>query len=71
MLWRFPKLVPEPRVIDDQIVSYIDIYRTLAEIIGDTDLRCGEAPDSRSLVKVLNGTGKVSGPIVHHSVFQG
>ena len=54
-LWRYPKMFKEPKVIKDSIVSYVDLYRTLAEIIGDKDLACNEAPDSRSLVEVLKG----------------
>ena len=44
-LWRWPKMW-QPKVIEDpQIpVSYVDIYRTLADIIG-AKLPCNEAPD--------------------------
>ena len=36
------------KVINDRVVSYIDLYRTLADIIG-SDLEENEAPDSVSL----------------------
>ena len=55
LLWRWPARW-QPRVVDDPTipVSYVDIYRTLADIIG-ADLPCNEAPDSRSLLTLLDG----------------
>ena len=67
-------MIKEPRVIANTTVSHIDIYRTLAEIIGDRELPCNEAPDSRSLLQILNGKVDQIGhgqPVVHHSIFQG
>ena len=55
-LWRWPARW-QPRVVADPAipVSYLDVYRTLADIIGAT-LPCNEAPDSRSLISLLDGT---------------
>ena len=64
-------MITKPRVIKDATVSFIDVYRTLAEIIGDRDLPCNEAPDSRSLIQILKNKGTVRGPVIHHSIFQG
>ena len=36
-------------------VSYLDVYETLADLIG-TKTACNEAPDSRSLMTLLEGT---------------
>ena len=38
----------------ESLVSYIDVYATLADIIG-YKLNCNEAPDSRSLFPILKG----------------
>ena len=35
-------------------VSYLDVYQTLADLIG-TKTECNEAPDSRSLMTLLKG----------------
>ena len=71
-LWRYPKMIKKPRVDPNSIVTYIDVYRTLAEMIGDPDLACNEAPDSRSLVGLLTGEQEVMNEtVVLHSVFQG
>lgn len=71
-LWKYPRLIKEPRVVRDSIVSYVDVFRTLAELIGDVFQPCNEAPDSRSLVQVLLGQGApLREPLLQHSVFQG
>lgn len=73
MLWRYPRMIKEPRVLQNVTVSHIDVYRTLADIIGDENLPCNEAPDSRSLIQLLNGKANGIGEkvMVHHSIFQG
>jgi arylsulfatase A len=58
-MWRFPKMFP-PQVNEDSVVSYVDVYRTLAELIGYTP-KCNEGPDSRSLVQVLKGDNHFNG----------
>jgi len=74
-LWRLPSRFP-PRTIYDpkNPVSMVDIYATLAELIG-YDLDCNEAPDSRSLVQYLE-TGEPTEeikkkPIMTHSNIRG
>jgi len=51
--WWFPKQF-KPKTVQDQPVSYVDIYRTFADIIGYA-APCNEAPDSRSLRSILTG----------------
>ena len=46
-----PKVVEDPSIP----VSYLDVYETLADLIG-TKTACNEAPDSRSLMTLLEGT---------------
>jgi len=58
MLWRYPKLFKKPRIDRDAIVSYLDVFKTLADIIGDFILPCNEAPDSRSMLPILVDEGK-------------
>jgi arylsulfatase A len=58
-IWRFPKMFP-PQVNENSIVSYVDVYRTLADVIGYTP-KCNEGPDSRSLVSVLKGNAHFNG----------
>ena len=54
------------------IVSYVDVYKTLAEFIGDQNVPCNEAPDSRSLFNVLTKDDVIlREPMMQHSVFQG
>jgi len=50
-------------------VSYIDVYATLADVIG-SEMACNEAPDSRSLVPVIEKDVKFLKPnlILHHAV---
>ena len=42
-------------IVKIQKVSYIDVYATMADIIG-TKRKCNEAPDSRSLLKLIEGS---------------
>jgi len=56
-LWRWPARWSQREVNDPTMpVSYVDVYRTLAEIIG-AELPCNEAPDSRSILTLLDGKG--------------
>jgi len=77
MLWRYPKLFKKPRTDHDAHVSYLDVFKTLADIIGDFNLPCNEAPDSRSLLPILVGEGTpeeravFNEPQLQHSVYQG
>ena len=70
-MWRWPERF-SPRLVEDEVVSYVDVYRTLADIIGATPT-CYEGPDSRSLVPVLTGTGPIEGnqAILTHAVYDG
>ena len=68
-IWNYPNGL-KPKVVEKETGTYVDVYRTLADLIG-IDVSCNEAPDSRSLMGVLNGSDSVHGPIVHHSVYQG
>jgi len=54
-LWRYPNGWT-PKVVDNPSmpVSYLDVYKTLADLIG-TKTECNEAPDSRSLMTLLKG----------------
>ena len=62
-IWNYPNGF-KPKVISDQTVSYVDVYRTLADVIDPRRrLPCNEAPDSRSILKTLTGRGKVSGDV--------
>lgn len=67
MIWHWPEGI-NPGENTENVVSYIDIYATLAKIIG-VDLKCNQAPDSRNLVPLIK---KMSGfdekPIVHHGL---
>ena len=77
MLWRYPKLFKKPRTDHDAHVSFLDVFKTLADLIGDFNLPCNEAPDSRSMLPILTGEGTAEeravfhGPHLQHSVFQG
>ena len=33
-IFHYPKGIKQPKVVDDTVVSYIDLYRTLGEVIG-------------------------------------
>ena len=70
-MWRWPGGFG-PRLVEDHVVSYVDVYRTLAEIIGASP-KCNEGPDSRSLVPILTGTGEIRGTkaILTHAVYDG
>ena len=70
-MWRWPGKL-SPRLIEDEIVSYVDVYRTLADIIGAAP-KCYEGPDSRSLLPVLTGAGKIEGnqAILTHALYEG
>ena len=48
------------------MVSYIDVYSTLAEII-DYKMNCNEAPDSRSLMPLFKGDLIKPRRIIHHA----
>jgi len=56
-------------IIKIRKVSYIDVYATMADIIG-TKRKCNEAPDSRSLLKLIEDDDKELRPnhILHHAV---
>ena len=58
--------------MQDHVVSYVDVYRTLAEIINVTP-KCYEGPDSRSLLPILEGEGELMGnkAILTHAVYDG
>ena len=58
-MWRFPKMFPS-QVNENSVVSYVDVYRTLADLIGYTP-ECNEGPDSRSLMSVLKGNKSFDG----------
>ena len=70
-MWRWPGRL-SPRLVEDEVVSYVDVYRTLADIIGAVP-KCYEGPDSRSLLPVLTGAGKIEGnqAILTHAVYDG
>jgi len=68
-IWNYPGQF-QPKVVDDQTVTYIDVYRTLADMTG-IPLKCNEAPDSRSIMGILQGSADVDGPVIHHSVKHG
>jgi arylsulfatase A len=53
MIWKWPRGI-ESGVDNKSLVSYIDVYATLADMIG-YELNCNEAPDSRSLFPILKG----------------
>ena len=44
MIWHWPKGI-QPGLNDQSTVSYIDVFATLADLIG-VKLKCNEAPDS-------------------------
>lgn len=70
-LWKYPRMI-KPKVDRQSIVSYVDVYKTLAEFIGDQNVPCNEAPDSRSLFNVLTNDDVIlREPMMQHSVFQG
>jgi len=52
-MWWYPKAFPA-RTIEDKTVSYLDVFRTLADL-ADYDPTCNEGPDSRSLLPILSG----------------
>lgn len=67
-MWRWPRKWA-PKVVNTVPVSYIDVYATLADVIG-SELTCNEAPDSRSLLPVIEKDKPFLKPnyIVHHAV---
>lgn len=70
-LWRYPRLFStnKPKVLKEP-VSFIDLYRTLANIIGSTPLPCNEAPDSRSMLNFMKGKVDriIPDAIIHHCI---
>ena len=58
-------------ILADVTVTAIDLYKTLADIIGAGPLPCNEAPDSRSLLGLLAGEETFSDPVLHHSTIKG
>jgi len=52
-MWWYPKGFPA-QTVEDKTVSYLDVYRTLAELV-DYSPTCNEGPDSRSLLHFLKG----------------
>ena len=52
-MWWYPKGFPS-RTIEDKTVSYLDVFRTLADLV-DYSPTCNEGPDSRSLLPILSG----------------
>jgi len=71
MVW-YPKLFP-PQQNFDSLVSQMDIYKTLADLIG-AKLKCNEAPDSRTLMPILTGENieepfeKGQRHLIHHGM---
>ena len=55
-MWWYPKGFPA-RTIEDKTVSYLDVFRTLADL-ADYDPTCNEGPDSRSLLPILSGVSE-------------
>ena len=51
MIWKWPKQI-KSGFDKDSVVSYIDIYATLSEIL-KYKRNCNEAPDSKSLLPIL------------------
>ena len=68
-IWHWPKGI-KPGTNDQSTVSYIDVFATLADLIG-VKLECNEAPDSRSLTKLFENRGfnDFKMPIIHHGLF--
>lgn len=69
MIWHWPKGI-KPGLNDQSTVSYIDVFATLADLIG-VKLKCNEAPDSRSMRKLFENRGynDFEMPIIHHGLF--
>ena len=70
-MWWYPTRF-SPQVNTESVVSQMDIYRTLADII-DVKVKCNEAPDSRTLLPILEGGENVKFPkgsrkIIHHGM---
>lgn len=68
-MWWYPKGFPA-RTVEDKIVSYLDVYRTLADLV-EYSPTCNEGPDSRSLLSFLSGRSEfIPGPgeVITHAV---
>ncbi|CAG5110143.1 Oidioi.mRNA.OKI2018_I69.chr2.g4575.t1.cds [Oikopleura dioica] len=66
-MWRWPAKWA-PQTIETTTVSYLDVFGTLADIIG-YERKCNEAPDSRSLVPLIEkGEKPFPEEVIHHSV---
>ena len=65
-IWNYPNGF-EPKVRKSPTVSYTDVYRTLADLIGYGDIKCNEAPDSVSILNLLRGKYQdLDRSIIHH-----
>ena len=68
LIFRWPGKIP-PRVNQENVVSLMDIYGTMADILG-VERVCYEAPDSRSLWPLLTNqaTDITPSSIIHHGL---
>lgn len=68
LIFRWPGKIP-PRVNQENVVSLMDIYGTMADILG-VERACYEAPDSRSLWPLLTNqaTDITPSSIIHHGL---
>jgi len=68
-MWWYPNGFPA-RTIEDKTVSYLDVFRTLADLVNYSPT-CNEGPDSRSLLPILSGeSDEIAGPkeVLTHAV---
>jgi arylsulfatase A len=68
-MWWYPKGF-RARTIEDKPVSYVDVFRTLADL-AQYNPTCNEGPDSRSLLPILRGeSDEIAGPkeVLTHAV---
>jgi len=71
-MWWLPKHFA-PKTVEDKVVSYVDVYRTLTDLAGYNP-SCNEAPDSRSLLPLLKSeSDEIEGQpwILTHSPYGG
>ena len=67
LIFRWPGKIA-PRIDEANVVSLIDIYGTMADILG-VERTCYEAPDSRSLWPLLSNQAQdVQGDVIHHGM---
>ena len=69
MIWKWPNRIKQNKVNQEAVVSYIDIYATFAEILNH-NRTCNEAPDSKSLLSILDGRRNLfpSRAVIHHGI---